>query len=175
MGATCMTPSAWRSRGERVTRLGGGFSAGGGLVGRRGRKTRENTEASSGSTGVLFCGRCWFGFATVIKNVESLPGLLDPVPLPWLLDRQGLSTLVAGALLLLISFTTNYGNDNLLHFGIIQVHDQVGMGLHVAALAALAGDVQLAARLRHRAGNRESEAREQTARRARIQARCFAA
>jgi len=33
------------------------------------------------------------------------------------------------------------------------------MGLHLAALAALAGDVQLASRLRHRAKNREAEDR----------------
>jgi hypothetical protein len=33
------------------------------------------------------------------------------------------------------------------------------MGLHLAALAALAGDVQLATRLRHRARNREAEDR----------------
>ena len=123
------------------------------------------------------------------EGVESLPGLPDPVPRPWLLDRQGWSTLVAGALLLLISFTTNYGDDNLLLFGTIPVDDQVGMGLHVAALAALAGDVQLATRLRHRdAWTREREAaarkrealeaardREQAARRTRIQNGCLAA
>ena len=145
-----------------------------------GRKTRENTEAPAGSTEVLFGDRCWFGLATVAKDVESLPGLPDPVPRPWLLDRQGWSTHVAGALLLLISFTTNYGNDNLLLFGTIPVDDQVGMGLHVAALAALAGDVQLATRLRHRdAWTREREAaarkREQAARRTRIQNGCLAA
>ena len=54
-----------------------------------------------------------------------------------MLDRQGWSTLVADALLLLISFTTNYGDDNLLHFGTLQISEQIGVGLHLAALAAL--------------------------------------
>ena len=43
---------------------------------------------------------------------------------PRLLDRQGWSTLAAGALLHLISFTTNYGDDNLLHFGSLQAAHQ---------------------------------------------------
>ena len=38
-------------------------------------------------------------------------------PRPRRLDRQGFSTLFAGALLLLISFTTNYGDDKLLPLG----------------------------------------------------------
>jgi hypothetical protein len=91
------------------------------------------------------------------------------------LDRQGWSTLVAGALLLLISFITNYGDDNLLQFSSIPTYDKVGVGLHLAALAALAGDVQLATRLRHRAANEAAAAREQATRRARIEARCLVA
>jgi hypothetical protein len=47
------------------------------------------------------------------------------------------------------------------------------MGLHLAALAALAGDAQLATRLRHRARNREAEEREQATRRSRIQDGCL--
>jgi len=87
------------------------------------------------------------------------------LPTPWLLDRQGWSTLAAGVLLLLISFTTNYGDDNLLHFASLPVHDKVGMGLHLAALAALVGDAELATRLRHRAARaREREALEAVAR-----------
>jgi len=57
-------------------------------------------------------------------DAERLPGLPDPLPRPRLLDRQGWSTLVAGALLLLISFTTNYGDDNLLHFVTLQTSEQ---------------------------------------------------
>ena len=88
---------------------------------------------------------------------ETSPTLLALPPRPRWLDRQGFSTLFAGGLLLLISFTTNYGDDNLLHLGSIPASDKVGMGLHLAALAALAGDVQLASRLRHRARNRAAE------------------
>ena len=87
---------------------------------------------------------------------SSAPSDLPP---PKLLDRQGWSTLFAGALLLLISFTTNYGDDNLLRFASLKTAHQIGMGLHFAALAALVGDVELASRLRHRARNREIEDR----------------
>ena len=107
-------------------------------------------------------------------DAERLPGIPRSSP-PRLLDRQGWSTLVAGALLLLISFTTNYGDDKLSRFRRLPAHDQVGMGIHVAALAALAGDAQLATRLRHRAANEAAEEREQATRRARIQNGCLAA
>ena len=56
-------------------------------------------------------------------------------------------------LLLLISFTSNYGDENLLRFSRLKTADQIGICLHLAALAALAGDVELATRLRHRARN----------------------
>ena len=101
--------------------------------------------------------------------------LLVLAPRPRWLDRQGFSTLFAGALLLLISFTTNYGDDNLFHFSSLPATHKIGMGLHLAALAALAGDVELATRLRHRARNRAAEEREQAARRARIQNGCLVA
>ena len=114
--------------------------------------------------------------------VENSPKLLALPPRPRWLDRQGFSTLFAGALLLLISFTTNYGDDNLLQFRGLPAAIQIGIYLHIAALAALAGDVQLATRLRHRdARTREREAYEaardrgQAARRTRIQARCLVA
>jgi len=117
-----------------------------------------------------------------MASAESLPGQADSVPPPRLLDRQGWSTLAASALLLLISFTTNYGDDNLFQFGRLPAAVTLGVGLHLAALAALAGDAQLASRLRHRdAWTREREAyeaareREQAARRARIQNGCVAA
>ena len=103
--------------------------------------------------------RRWFGLATVMSDVQSLPGQPDSAAPPRLLDRQGWSTLVAGSLPLLISFTTNYGDDNLLHFGTLQTSEQIGVGLHLAALAALAGDGQLASRLRHRAANEAAEDR----------------
>ena len=124
------------------------------------------------------------------QNPSAPPAV---VPQPWLLDRQGWSTLLAGALLLLISYITNYGDDNLFQLSALPADDQIGMGLHLAALAALfgvdavfsEGVVELATRLRHRAERtRQREAneaarerdraaadREQAARRARIEAR----
>ncbi len=144
---------------------------------------RETTEALGCSTGALWADRCWIGLATVMPDVQGLPRQPDSAPPLRLLDRQGWSTLVAGSLLLLISFNTNYGNDKLFHLGILPVPVQGEMGLHLAALAALAGVSQLAPRLRHRVANeaaraertREQEAyeaardREQAARRTRIQ------
>jgi hypothetical protein len=91
-----------------------------------------------------------------LESFSALPGL---APRPRLLDRQGWSTLLAGALLLLISFTSSYGDDNLFHFGRLKTADQIGVCLHLAALAALAGDVQLASRLRHRAANEAAQNR----------------
>jgi hypothetical protein len=83
-----------------------------------------------------------------MKDVQGPPRRPAPVQRPRLLDRQGWSTLVAGSRLLLISFTTNHGDDNRFQLGTFPAHDQVGIYLHLAALAALAGDVQLASRLR---------------------------
>ena len=85
-------------------------------------------------------------------------------------DRQGWSTLLAGGLLLLISFTANDGDDDLADFRSLQAAHQIGVGLHLASLAAIVGDVELASRLQHRAVNDVAEERERTARRARIQA-----
>jgi hypothetical protein len=102
-------------------------------------ETREITEALQDSTGALLRNRRWCGLATVMSDVEGPPGQPDSVPPPRLLDRQGWSTLAAGALLLLISFTTNDGDDNLSRFRRLPAHDQVGVGLHIAALAALVG------------------------------------
>ncbi len=155
--------------GVRVRGWGWRCPPGGGLAG----KTRETTEPPTGSTHVLCGYRSWFGLATVKSSVGSPSGLPDSLPPPWLLDRQGWSSLLAGALLLPISSTTNYGDDNLFQLGALPAHDQVGMGLHLAALAALAGDAQLATRLRHRARNREAEEREQATRRSRIQDGCL--
>jgi len=54
-------------------------------------------------------------------DAPSAPSDLLP---PKLLDRQGWLTLFAGALLLLIPFTTNYGDDNVLQFASLKVADQ---------------------------------------------------
>ncbi len=125
------------------------------------------------------CGRRSLATVMGSQNPSALPAL---APQPRLLDRQGWSTFLAGALLLLISFITNYGDDNLLHFGRLPANVQIGVGCHLAALAALVGDVQLATRLRHRdAWTREREAleaardREQATLRARIENGCLVA
>jgi hypothetical protein len=47
-----------------------------------------------------------------------------PPPRPPLLDRQAVETFLAGVLLLLISFTTNYGYDDLQRFGSIAIDEQ---------------------------------------------------
>jgi len=83
--------------------------------------------------------------------------------------------MVAGALLLLISFTTSYGDDNLLQFSSIAVAHKIGICLHLAALAALACDVELATRLRHRTANEAAAARERAARRTQLQDGCLVA
>ena len=136
---------------------------------RFGSRARRPQAVRSG-TKVL----CWFWrqlkLATLMLDLESPQWQPAPSQPPWLPDRQGWSTLLAGALLLLISFLANYGDDHLLQFGSLPASDQIGMGLHLAALAALAGDAQLATRLRHRAANEAARNREQASRRARIQA-----
>ena len=114
--------------------------------------------------------------------VEVISSFADgPDAQAWI-DQQGLATLVAGSLLILISTFTNFSHDDLLRFATLGIDEQIGVSLHLAALAALAGDVQLATRVRHRAAiDRKREAneidreRDRAARRARIQARCTVA
>ena len=86
------------------------------------------------------------GAATVMNN--------QPV-----LDRQAAATLIAGALLLSISFFSNIGYGALIHLRAAALDEQIGVCLHLAALAALVGDAELATRLRHRARNEEIERR----------------
>jgi len=78
---------------------------------------------------------------------------------PPVLDRQAAATLMAGALLLAISFFTNVGYGALLHIRATTLDEQIGLCLHAAALAALFGDAQLATRLRDRARNEAIERR----------------
>jgi hypothetical protein len=76
------------------------------------------------------------------------------------LDRQAAATFLAGALLIAISFLTNYGHGALLHLSTFSLDEQIGVSLHIAALAALFGDAELATRLRDRTRDREAETRE---------------
>ena len=84
------------------------------------------------------------------------------------LDRPAIAALLAGSLLIAISFLTNYGHGAFRHFTTIPLDDQIGVCLHTAAMAALFGDVELATRLRYRARNSKAERDE-------IEALCLAA
>jgi len=110
------------------------------------------------------------------------------VPFPWL-DRSGQAALVAGSLVVLITFFTSYSHVDIPAHESVTVNQQIGIPLLLAALAALVGEVKLASNnrcadqrdrieARNRAieeRNRSAEDRECTARRARIQARLAAA
>ena len=84
---------------------------------------------------------------------------------PPVLDSQAAATLIAGALLLAISFFSNIGYRALIHLRAAALDEQIVVCLHLAALAALVGDAELATRLRHRARNEEIERGKQEARR----------
>jgi hypothetical protein len=85
-----------------------------------------------------------------MADVATPPEQADSAP-PLLLYSQGWSTLLAGALLLMISFTTDYADDNLFRCGSFPGPAKVGMLLHFTALAALAANAQLVTHLRHQA------------------------
>ena len=127
--------------------------------------------------------------------MEEAIGLARKEPFPWL-DRAGLAALLAGTLILLITFFTSYSHVDIPAYGSIQVNQQIGISLLFAALASLFGEVKLAsngrcaaerdrieqriraAEERNRTAeerDRTAENRERTARQARIQARLAAA
>ena len=81
------------------------------------------------------------------------------------LDRQAAATFFAGALLIAISFLTNYGHGALLHLSTLSLDEQIGVSLHTAALAALFGDAELATRLRDRTRDKVAQARQREIRR----------
>jgi hypothetical protein len=64
-------------------------------------------------------------------------------PIPWL-DQSGLAALLAGSLVVLITFFTSYSHVDIPSHASIRVNQQIGIPLLLAALAALVGDVQLA-------------------------------
>jgi hypothetical protein len=102
---------------------------------------------------------------------------------------MGWASLAAGLLVVLITFFTSYSHVDLFGFLQFKVDQQIGIPLLLTAMAALVGEVKLASNHRcadqsarereARAADREryrtAEAREQTARRYRIQARCLVA
>ena len=102
------------------------------------------------------------------------------------LDSQGWTTVLAGALLALITLFTSYSHVSLPIVGDVTLHQQTGVPLIAASLATLVVDTQLASRRRSRdqrnrvraadqaAEEREraDRERERTARRAQRQDRC---
>jgi len=62
---------------------------------------------------------------------------------PWL-DRSGLAALLAGTLIVLITFFTSYSLVDIPAHDSLQVNQQIGIPLLLAALAALVGEVKLA-------------------------------
>jgi hypothetical protein len=62
---------------------------------------------------------------------------------PWL-DQSGLAALLAGILVVLITFFTSYSHVDIPSPESIAVNQQIGIPLLLAALAALVGEVKLA-------------------------------
>ena len=82
--------------------------------------------------------------ATVI---EAMKDLTTEEPIPWL-DRSGLAALLAGSLVVLISFFSSYSHVDIPAHASIAVNQQIGIPLLLAALAALVGEVKLASNAR---------------------------
>ncbi|MCX5955015.1 MAG: hypothetical protein NTW51_01075 [Cyanobacteria bacterium] len=66
---------------------------------------------------------------------------------PWL-DQSGLAALLAGSLVVLITFFTSYSHVDIPAHASIAVDQQIGIPLLLAALAALVGEVKLASNAR---------------------------
>ena len=85
--------------------------------------------------------------AFVVCRVRALPIALATVmsaskdlttedPFPWL-DQSGLAAQLAGSLVVLITFFTSYSHVDLPAHESVAVHQQIGIPLLLAALAAL--------------------------------------
>ena len=70
-------------------------------------------------------------------------GLAARSPSTWL-GRSGLAALLAGTLIILITFFTSYSRVDIPAHARIAVNQQIGIPLLLAALAALVGEVKLA-------------------------------
>jgi hypothetical protein len=79
--------------------------------------------------------------------MEAIKDLTTEEPIPWL-DQSGLAALVAGSLVVLISFFTSYSHVDIPVHASIAVNQQIGIALLLAALAALVGEVKLASNAR---------------------------
>ena len=62
----------------------------------------------------------WIGAASLIEQANGC----TPLPQHPLPDRLALATCLAGSLLLLISFTTNYSHVDLQRFGTLAIDEQ---------------------------------------------------
>ena len=103
--------------------------------------------------------------------LTSLPVTANERPGHAWVDGQGTIILIGGTLLILISFFTSYSHVDIPCIGAIPVDQQVGIPLHLAALAALVGEVELEARVRDRTADEMARTRERTVERAQLQAR----
>ena len=70
--------------------------------------------------------------------MEAIKDLTTEEPIPWL-DRSGLAALVAGSLVVLISFFTSYSHVDIPSPENIALNQEIGIPLLLAALAALVG------------------------------------
>jgi hypothetical protein len=70
-------------------------------------------------------------------------GLTAEDPFPWL-DQSGLAALLAGSFVVIIKFFTSYSHVDFPANASSAVHQQIGIPLFLAALAALVGEVKLA-------------------------------
>ena len=70
-------------------------------------------------------------------------GLATEEPFPWL-DQSGLAALLAGSLVVLITFFTSYSHVDIPAHESVAVNQQIGIPLLLASLAALVGEVKLA-------------------------------
>jgi hypothetical protein len=79
--------------------------------------------------------------------MEAIKDLTTEEPIPWL-DQSDLAALVAGSLVVLISFFSSYSHVDIPAHASIAVNQQIGIPLLLAALAALVGEVKLASNAR---------------------------
>ena len=70
--------------------------------------------------------------------MEAIKDLTTEEPIQWL-DRSGLAALLAGSLVVLISFFSSYSHVDIPAHASIAVNQQIGIPLLLAALAALVG------------------------------------
>jgi hypothetical protein len=86
-----------------------------------------------------------------------------PINVKRSLDNQAGFTIAAAILLALITLFSSYDHVNLPGIGTVEVPQQLGLPCLIAAVAAAAGEAQLASRARDRDRDRATESEETTA------------